>query len=96
MRWFEFKGRTYNLDHIKAFEVEYGTDGTATLMAVYAFPGSVQSMGTMRASETVSIGTFDSVEAAENCITEILQGDHDLPLARQIKSNVTYIHTPAE
>ena len=71
MRWFKLNDRTYNLNHINAFEVREREDGSALLLAFFPFSTN---------HKTVRVDTFDSVKDAENCIAEILKGDHDLPV----------------
>ena len=64
MRWFRMNGRTYNLDHIKAFEVQEQKDKSALLNAIYSFTPKFKRE---------RLGMFDSVEDAEQWITDILK-----------------------
>ena len=75
MRWFKLNDRTYNLEHIKAFEVEAAMDEKIHLLGIYSFQREAKG------NKWVRLGIFDSVEDAENCIAAILNGAHDVTLA---------------
>ena len=66
MRWFKLNDRTYNLEHIKAFEVNNFKDGRAQLIAIHSF---------VPERKTEHLCTFDSVGEAEQWIADILKDD---------------------